>query len=103
MKFYLLSDNTDTQMGLRLVGIEGEVLHDRVSLIAALNRILINPEVSIVLITNKLLQLAPDVISEVKLKHKHHIILEIPDRRGNSKLGESIDAYISEAIGVKLT
>ena len=25
MKFYLISDNVDTEMGLRLVGIEGEV------------------------------------------------------------------------------
>ena len=27
MKFYLISDNVDTEMGLRLVGIEGEVVH----------------------------------------------------------------------------
>ena len=27
MKFYLLSDNIDTQMGLRLAGIEGVVVH----------------------------------------------------------------------------
>ena len=26
MKFYLISDNVDTEMGLRLVGIEGEVV-----------------------------------------------------------------------------
>ena len=25
MKFYLISDNVDTEMGLRLVGIEGEL------------------------------------------------------------------------------
>lgn len=29
MKFYLISDNVDTEMGLRLVGIEGEVVHKR--------------------------------------------------------------------------
>jgi len=39
----------------------------------------------------------------MKLKNKRQIILEIPDRRGNSTLGESIDAYVSEAIGVKLS
>ena len=27
MKFYLLSDNIDTQMGMRLAGIEGVVVH----------------------------------------------------------------------------
>ena len=27
MKFYLIIDNIDTQMGLRLAGIEGAVVH----------------------------------------------------------------------------
>ena len=27
MKFYTLSDNVDTLMGMRLAGIEGEVIH----------------------------------------------------------------------------
>ena len=29
MKFFLLSDNVDTQMGMRLAGIEGIVIHER--------------------------------------------------------------------------
>ena len=29
MKFYLISDNVDTEMDLRFVGIEGEVVHKR--------------------------------------------------------------------------
>ena len=29
MKFFLLSDNIDTQMGMRLAGIEGIVIHER--------------------------------------------------------------------------
>ncbi|HEX3027523.1 MAG TPA: ATP synthase subunit F, partial [Clostridia bacterium] len=27
MRFYLISDNVDTQVGLRLAGIEGVVVH----------------------------------------------------------------------------
>ena len=29
MKFYLISDNIDTQIGMRLAGIEGIVLHEK--------------------------------------------------------------------------
>ena len=29
MKFYLISDNIDTLTAMRLVGIEGEVVHER--------------------------------------------------------------------------
>lgn len=103
MKLYLLSDNTDTQMGLRLVGIDGQVIHDKGSLIQSLNHLFTRTDIAIILITNKLIELAPDFISELKLKNHRQLILEIPDRRGNSNLGESIDQYISEAIGVKLT
>ena len=28
MKFFLISDNIDTQMGMRLAGIEGVVVHE---------------------------------------------------------------------------
>ncbi len=28
MRFYLISDNVDTQMGMRLAGIEGVVVHE---------------------------------------------------------------------------
>ncbi len=49
MKFFLISDNVDTEVGMRLVGIDG-----------------------------------------------------IPDRHGTSEIGEAIDRYVSEAIGVKL-
>ena len=27
MKFFLISDNTDTQMGMRIAGVEGVVVH----------------------------------------------------------------------------
>ena len=74
MKFYLISDNIDTLTGMRLVGI----------------------------VTTKLIELAPDVISEIKLKQPKPLITEIPDRHGESKIGEAIDGYVSEAIGVKL-
>ena len=30
MQFYLISDNVDTIMGMRLVGIDGVIAHERV-------------------------------------------------------------------------
>ena len=37
MKFYLLSDNIDTQMGMRLAGIEGKVVHGEKEVAQALD------------------------------------------------------------------
>ena len=95
MKFYLLSDNIDTQMGMRLAGIEGVVLEE-------LERVMHMEDIAIVLMTTKLIETCPEVISELKLKQKKPLIVEIPDRHGSAKIGETIDRYVSEAIGVKL-
>lgn len=102
MKLYLISDNIDTQMGLRLAGIEGVVVHERHEMLETLEKVMHDDEVAIVLLTTKLIELCPDVISEIKLKQKKPLIVEIPDRHGDSKIGETIDRYVSEAIGVKL-
>ncbi len=102
MKFYLLSDNVDTLVGMRLVGIEGIVLHEKTEFLTKLSEVMRDDSIGVVLITTKLVETAPKVISELKLQNTRPLIVEIPDRHGNSKIGESIDAYVSKAIGVKL-
>ncbi len=102
MKFYLISDNIDTQMGMRLAGIEGVVVHERHEVLLELEATLHDPDISVVLITTKLIETCPEVISELKLRQSKPLIVEVPDRHGQHKIGESIDSYVSEAIGVKL-
>ena len=102
MKFYLLSDNVDTQVGMRLAGIEGDVVHKREDVLKALEACIDDESIGIVLITTKLVELAPDVISELKLTLTRPLIVEIPDRHGSSNVGEAINKYVSEAIGVDM-
>lgn len=101
MKFYLLSDNKDTLVGMRLVGIDGVVVHEKDELLNELEKTMQRDDVSIILITTKLVELCPEIISELKLKQSR-LIVEIPDRHGSSRIGETIDKYVSQAIGVKL-
>ncbi|MFV0380581.1 MAG: V-type ATP synthase subunit F [Anaerorhabdus sp.] len=102
MKLFCISDNIDTQMGLRLAGIEGECVHERDEVIALLNKCIENPEICIVLLTTKIVNTCPDIIYEMKIKLAQPLLVEIPDRHGSAKIGETIDRYISEAIGMKL-
>ncbi len=102
MKFYLITDNIDTLMGMRLVGIEGVVVHDRKKVLAEIEKTLHDETIGILLITTKLVNLCPQIISELKLKRSRPLIVEIPDRHGKKEIGASIDEYVSEAIGVKL-
>ncbi|HCW72656.1 MAG TPA: ATP synthase subunit F, partial [Clostridiaceae bacterium] len=67
MKFFLISDNIDTQMGMRLAGIEGVVVHERREVLRALEKAMHDEEIAIVLITTKLIETCPEVISELKL------------------------------------
>ena len=102
MKFFLISDNIDTQMGMRLAGIEGVVVHESQEVLEVLEKVLHREDVAVILMTTRLVETCPEVISELKLKLKKPLIEEIPDRHGSAKIGETIDRYVSEAIGVKL-
>lgn len=102
MKFFLISDNIDTQMGMRLAGIDGVVVHERREVLMELEKAMHDEDIAIVLITTKLIETCPEVISELKLRQLKPLIVEVPDRHGTSKIGETLDRYVSEAIGVKL-
>lgn len=101
MKFYLISDNTDTQMGMRIAGIEGVVCHTAAEVNAALDTAFADEEIAIVLMTEKLVEQCRDRVYDLKLSRRP-LIVEIPDRHGNSGVSEAISRYVSEAIGIKL-
>ena len=101
MKFFLISDNVDTKMGMRFAGIEGVVVQEdevRSELEKAVNR----DDIAVILITETLVSLCPDLIYDLKLNRKQPLIVEIPDRHGNGRTKDSITKYVQDAIGVKL-
>lgn len=102
MRFYLISDNVDTQVGLRLAGIEGVVVHKAEEVKKALQKAMDQDDIAVVLITEKLLSLCPALVYDLKLNRKRPLIVEIPDRHGNGCTKDSITRYVREAIGVKI-
>ena len=102
MKMYLISDNIDTLTGMRLAGVERSVVHQRAELKEALDRVLANKEIGILLLTEKFGREFPEVIDEVKLERKFPLIIEIPDRHGTGRKPNFITSYVNEAIGLKL-
>lgn len=102
MKMFLISDNTDTYTGMRLAGVEGEVVHEKEELKAALDRVLANKEIGIVLLTEKFGREFPDVVNQLKLDYKVPLFVEIPDRHGTGRKPNFITDYVNEAIGLKL-
>lgn len=101
MRFYLISDNADTLVGMRLAGIEGELAHDAESVEAAVNNCLSDDSTGIILITRPLCELCGEFITEVKRTHDKPLIVEIPDRHG-SQGSDSIARYVRDTIGIKI-
>ncbi len=102
MKFYLISDNVDTKMGMRFAGIPGVVVHEEEEVRRELTKAIERDDVAVILMTEKLVSLCPDIIYELKLTCKKPLIVEIPDRHGNGRTKDSITRYVQEAIGLKL-
>ena len=102
MKMYLLSDNPDTYTGMRLAGVEGVVVHEKKELQEALDKVLADKEIGIVLLTEKFGREFPDVINQLKLEYRTPLFVEIPDRHGTGRKPNFITDYVNEAIGLKL-
>lgn len=102
MKFFLISDNTDTQMGMRIAGIEGVVAHTAEEVHAALSQALNDEQIAVVLMTEICSKLGGKEVYDIKLNRRRPLIVEIPDRHGSSGVSNSISRYIEESIGIKL-
>lgn len=101
MRYYVISDNTDTHVGLRLAGIEGVVARGRAEGLAAIETAVADPTIGILLITESLAEQCADRLQPLKLAGRTPLVVEIPDR-GGARSKDAITGYIREAIGVKL-
>ncbi|MBN2853418.1 MAG: V-type ATP synthase subunit F [Clostridia bacterium] len=102
MRMFLISDNIDTRTGMRLAGVEGTVVHQIDEVKEALEKAISDQTIGIILITEKLVDLIPERIAELKISISRPLIVEIPDRHGSHKGGDYITKYIREAIGLKI-
>ncbi len=102
MQFYLLSDNIDTQMGMRLAGIKGVVVHEEDEVRRELEKAVSDKNIAIILMTEKLVKLCYEMVYDIKLRRRSPLIVEIPDRHGTSEISENINRYVRDAIGLKI-
>ena len=102
MRMYLISDNIDTAIGMRLAGVEGVVVHEKQEVEEAIKTAINDANIGIVLLTEKLSKLIPDYVNHIKLKMPKKLLVEIPDRHGMTKAKDSITSYVNDAIGLKI-
>lgn len=102
MRYYVISDNTDTLVGMRLAGIEGVLVREQEQVKKALSDAMQMDDVAVILMTERLVKLCPELVDELKLNRSKPLIVEIPDRHGNGRAKDSITRYVKEAIGINI-
>lgn len=102
MKMYLVSDNVDTLVGMRLAGIDGTVVHDAENLRACVNELVTDKELGILMLTEQAARYDNPFIDNLKVSLHTPLIVEIPDRHGSRDIADSINNLVHEAIGLKL-
>lgn len=100
MKLFLISDNTDAMIGMRLAGIEGVRVTSAEAGEKALDRVLSDEEIAVLLVTPGVEQLCPERLRALKQGNRP-LLVTIPDGEGHQS-GDSVTAYIREAIGIQM-
>ena len=107
MKAYLVSDNHDSLVGMRLAGIEGTLVHTPEETHDAIREALKIRDLAILAITEKAAEMAEDAVRQLRERGELPLVVEIPDRfgtkRGPDLRGpDFLTKYVQEAIGVKM-
>lgn len=102
MKMYLISDNIDTQIGMRLAGVDGCVAHSAEHIEAEIKKAVADPDLGILLLTEKAGDMVKEYLNQLKLTLHTPLIIEIPDRHGSRDIAGSINSLVQESIGLKL-
>lgn len=101
MRLYLICDNEDTALGLRLAGIEGTVTESKEEVAELLEKAAQDSGIGIILINQSLADLCRDEIGMFRRSRSLPLITEIPDRNSDGT-SNSIADYVSEAIGIRI-
>jgi len=102
MRCYVFSDNTDTLMGMRLAGIEGELVHEREELLAALSKAMRMEQIAVIMLTDKLAALCEAELTELKERVAQPLLVVIPDRHGSADMTAMISRYLAETVGIHI-
>lgn len=102
MRYFLISDNIDTLAGLRMVGVDGVVVHLAKEVQSAIEKARKDPDIGLILITSRLFHENRSMIFDYKLNSKGALIIEMPDRHSSGDVAANIRTYIEEAVGIKI-
>ncbi|MBS4784843.1 MAG: V-type ATP synthase subunit F [Clostridiales bacterium] len=101
MKFFVLSDKPDAYLGMRLAGMDGQVVSGRTEALDKIREITAAGEVGILLMTGDLMDQCEPELTAIRRENRIPIITRISDRRGES-ITRGLERYVHESLGINL-
>lgn len=103
MKSFLISDNKETLIGMRLTGISGVILESEEEIIKKIDALIKDDQIGIIMITGGIMRKAEEAIMERKMQASETLIVQIPGTHEDGEDDEGrLTRYIRESIGLKL-
>lgn len=101
MKFFLITDDADTCVGMRLAGVESQLVHDADRAREALEQAAKEENIAVLLYTAKIKEYCAERITQLSAGNRP-ILVEIPDSSNVGKTGGALGDYIRATIGVSI-
>jgi V/A-type H+-transporting ATPase subunit F len=101
MKYYVIGDE-DTVLGFRYAGVQGEAVEDAAGASRALQSVLRQRDISILILTDVVADLIRDEVNDVRFRRTRPLVAEVPGPAGPSEKRQDLLALIREAVGIKV-
>ncbi|MDI9371312.1 MAG: ATP synthase subunit F [Synergistaceae bacterium] len=103
MKGFLVSDNHDSLVLLRLAGIPGVLAVGADETAAAVEDVLTRRhDVGVLVMTERAAEQVPAMVKSLREREELPLLVIIPDRHGARREADFLTRYIREAIGVRI-
>ncbi len=101
MKTYILSDHEDAIIGMRLAGVEGLLINNKEEAEKALEQVLQNQEIQILMVSDNVNALLEEKLLDIKINKTRPLIVEISTKNGLKK-SDHMTNIIKESIGLRI-
>lgn len=93
--------NAETVLGFSLAGVHGQVAESAPQVNLALDQVLNDPQIGIVIVTEDAADLVPARMAQLKMRSTVPLVVEIPGPAGPRPDQPSLSEVIRRAVGVK--
>ena len=101
MNLYCIADE-DTVRGFRLAGVPGETAVDAAAAEQAVRRVVEDPAIGILIVTDVVASGIRTLIDEIRLERARPLITEIPGPDGPMPGHKTLQQLVQEAVGIHI-